>query len=266
MIRIALAVVAFFAVVFGLLTMQRGAQDLAVMGQPVEAPVTRADTSIVTAPTPLAADLTQRGDDELHDVAKNVLAELGKARARTAPQQADPGMRDMTSGVLASLSGARAPQPAADGPQVERLEDLIVQALRQGQSDAHIDVLLNEAAAQGRIEVPESLVTSDGRVDTKTLLMTLVQKSDDTVSHDVAILTAAANGVDLSAASKPRADVRPVPRNEVYVVQAGDSLAAIAFRYYGETSAYRDIFAANTDVLSSPDMIRIGQRLRIPTL
>jgi len=38
----------------------------------------------------------------------------------------------------------------------------------------------------------------------------------------------------------------------------------IAKEHYGDGNLYRDIFNANTDVLSDPDKIKVGQRLRIP--
>lgn len=50
----------------------------------------------------------------------------------------------------------------------------------------------------------------------------------------------------------------------IYVVQKGDTLSALAQRFYGKASLYMKIFEANRDVLSNPDLIKIGQKLRIP--
>ena len=50
------------------------------------------------------------------------------------------------------------------------LELLVVQALKEGQSDSYIDTIVNEAARAGTIAVPQVLVTSDGKVDTSVLL------------------------------------------------------------------------------------------------
>ncbi len=47
-------------------------------------------------------------------------------------------------------------------------------------------------------------------------------------------------------------------------VVRGDTLSAIAKRYYGDAQQYMRIFEANRDQLSDPDRIRTGQRLRIP--
>ena len=47
-------------------------------------------------------------------------------------------------------------------------------------------------------------------------------------------------------------------------VQKGDTLSKIARHYYGDPSLYTKIFEANKDVLKDPDLIRVGQKLRIP--
>ena len=47
-------------------------------------------------------------------------------------------------------------------------------------------------------------------------------------------------------------------------VKKGETLSKIAQQYYGDASLYPKIFEANKDVLKDPDMIRIGQKLRIP--
>lgn len=49
-----------------------------------------------------------------------------------------------------------------------------------------------------------------------------------------------------------------------YVVEKGDSLWKIAQRHYGDGSLYTKIFEANRDVLKNPDVIEVGQKLRIP--
>ena len=51
---------------------------------------------------------------------------------------------------------------------------------------------------------------------------------------------------------------------KVHVVEKGDTLGAIAKKYYGKASAYMKIFEANKDVLTDPDKIKPGQKLRIP--
>ena len=60
----------------------------------------------------------------------------------------------------------------------------------------------------------------------------------------------------------------PAPIREAapqkYTVKAGDSLSKIAKQFYGDANAYMKIFAANTDQLSDPNKIKVGQELVIP--
>ena len=50
---------------------------------------------------------------------------------------------------------------------------------------------------------------------------------------------------------------------ETYTVKAGDSLSKIA-AHHGGGLTWQDIFEANKDQISDPDMIHPGQQLRIP--
>jgi len=49
-----------------------------------------------------------------------------------------------------------------------------------------------------------------------------------------------------------------------YVVKKGDTLSKIAQQFYGDAKLYPQIFEANRDILSDPNLIKIGQKLRIP--
>lgn len=47
-------------------------------------------------------------------------------------------------------------------------------------------------------------------------------------------------------------------------VKKGETLSKIAEQYYGDPSLYPKIFEANRDILDNPNLIKIGQKLRIP--
>ena len=50
-----------------------------------------------------------------------------------------------------------------------------------------------------------------------------------------------------------------------HVVVSGDTLSGLAKKYYGKASLYMKMFEANKDQLSNPDLIKVGQKLRIPS-
>ena len=62
----------------------------------------------------------------------------------------------------------------------------------------------------------------------------------------------------------PPALEEPQPKVEVYEIVSGDTLGAIAKRYYGKASAYMKIFEANRDIIDDPNKIYPGQKIRIP--
>ena len=58
----------------------------------------------------------------------------------------------------------------------------------------------------------------------------------------------------------------PEPEAQYHDVVRGDTLSAIAKTYYGDANKYPKIFEANKPMLSNPDKIYPGQKLRIPAL
>jgi nucleoid-associated protein YgaU len=51
---------------------------------------------------------------------------------------------------------------------------------------------------------------------------------------------------------------------KVYVVQPGDSLSKIAGELMGDATRWKEIWEANKDQIKDPNLIQIGQELRIP--
>ena len=65
-----------------------------------------------------------------------------------------------------------------------------------------------------------------------------------------------------STAPPPAAPKAAEPRT--YTVIAGDNLSKIAKHFYGDANKWKTIFEANKDTIKNPDLIRVGQVLRIP--
>ena len=65
-----------------------------------------------------------------------------------------------------------------------------------------------------------------------------------------------------STAPPPAAPKAAEPRT--YTVVAGDNLSKIAKKFYGDANKWKKIFEANKDSIKNPDLIRVGQVLRIP--
>jgi LysM repeat protein len=101
-----------------------------------------------------------------------------------------------------------------------------------------------------------------------------VKKVNPNYSEDLIAQISVAPAPSAAAAPKaPSAGVTPVsgtapqasrPAMQTYTVAKGDTLSAIAKKFYGNANDYMKIFEANRDQLSNPDKIQIGQVLKIP--
>jgi nucleoid-associated protein YgaU len=56
----------------------------------------------------------------------------------------------------------------------------------------------------------------------------------------------------------------PVATGHAHTVEKGDTLMSISQHYYGTRSKWRDIYAANREVMKSENDLKIGMQLKIP--
>jgi nucleoid-associated protein YgaU len=82
------------------------------------------------------------------------------------------------------------------------------------------------------------------------------------------------SGVSSTAPTAPKADFSNVESGvestapiaaQTYTVNKGDTLSKIAKEFYGSANRWHEIYDANRDQISNPDLIRPGQVLKIPT-
>jgi LysM repeat protein len=50
----------------------------------------------------------------------------------------------------------------------------------------------------------------------------------------------------------------------MYTVQSGDTLSKLAKGHLGDPMKYMEIFNLNKDILTNPDLIKVGQVLKLP--
>ncbi|MEH7829554.1 LysM peptidoglycan-binding domain-containing protein [Gemmobacter denitrificans] len=220
--------------------------------EPVAAPAAEQPVAAqvaAPAPQPQAGDIDQ------------TTAAILAALTGTAPESgaavaaADPALQAMSVAALNGLANAK-PAPT--------LEGLVAQALREGQSDAYIDALVNEAAGRKEIAVPGALVTAEGKVDTAVLLADLVGKAQDAAGQPRSApreVVTGGDGVEVHTVAQADGSSQQF---RFYTVARGDSLGAIAEKFYGDAGYYLAIFEANRAILSTPDALNAGQRLVIP--
>jgi nucleoid-associated protein YgaU len=91
---------------------------------------------------------------------------------------------------------------------------------------------------------------------------------DNESVRELAILTAGnVKGVQKVIADGLKAPAVPPEKKEkveYYEIVSGDTLGGIAKKFYGKASQYTRIFEANRGVISDPNKIYPGQKIRIP--
>ena len=94
--------------------------------------------------------------------------------------------------------------------------------------------------------------------------MSLSGTADEPAAMEKAVLMAG----NVKGVVEVKADELSAPevveQVEYYVIQKGDTLSALAKKYYSDASEYPRIFEANREVIKDPDLIFIGQKIRIP--
>ena len=78
------------------------------------------------------------------------------------------------------------------------------------------------------------------------------------------LILAAGNVEGVSKVEEDLTTAQTEPEASFHTVEKGDTLWAIAEKSYGNGSKYMAIFEANKPMLSDPDKIYPGQKLRIP--
>ena len=112
------------------------------------------------------------------------------------------------------------------------------------------------------------------RVEGKTVTLTGETESMEVKTKIMAAFSGAVKADNIFNAIKviqPEPEPQPEPQapapatgERTYEVQAGDTLSAIAQRFYGSAGRYMKVFEANRDILNNPDVIKVGQVLKIP--
>jgi LysM repeat protein len=110
-----------------------------------------------------------------------------------------------------------------------------------------------------RAEIEGKVVTLYGKADDIDAKKRAFAELNARVDSDNAL-----NKISIEAPHLAEKSAPEPARERIHEVVAGDTLGAIAKTYYGKASLYMKIFEANRDILDNPDLIKVGQKLRIP--
>jgi nucleoid-associated protein YgaU len=142
------------------------------------------------------------------------------------------------------------------------LFDLFGKSFDQQVQEAINDVGATTPGVSGlHADVRGKVITLKGKAESREAANLAMQKIDQVVKAENIV-----NAIEVAKAPKaaPVRAPEPVSAERFYEVVAGDTLGAISQKYYGTASQYMKIFEANRDILDNPDLIKVGQKLKIP--
>ncbi|WP_313071609.1 peptidoglycan-binding protein LysM [Melaminivora sp.] len=161
---------------------------------------------------------------------------------------ATPAAPASTSAAPAPAPAAGAPAPQAAAPAQDELNARAGKAIEAYVASQNLGV----SDVKVKFEGPEGKVTVTGTAPTQA-----AKEKVTLCCGNVAHVTSVDNQMTVS---------NPEPEAQYHDVARGDTLSAIAKKFYGDASKYPVIFEANKPMLSDPDKIYPGQKLRIPPL
>jgi nucleoid-associated protein YgaU len=129
-----------------------------------------------------------------------------------------------------------------------------VQAANAAAGDAIVDYIKSQNLAATGLTV-----TFDG----STATTTVYGVAPDQATREKIVL-AAGNVAGVAQVKDMMTVDRSAPEAQFYTVVSGDTLSKISKQFYGDANQYNKIFEANRPMLSHPDKIYPGQKLRIP--
>ncbi|HWI81864.1 peptidoglycan-binding protein LysM [Ramlibacter sp.] len=151
----------------------------------------------------------------------------------------------------ATASAAAAPSAAAAAPAPESVDVLNARA-----GDA-----IEAFVAQQNLGIQNLDVKYDGATEKATISGTAPSQE----AAEKAVLCCG-NVAHVATVENKLTVPQGAESAQFHDVVKGDTLSAIAKKYYGDAGKYQAIFEANRPMLSDPDRIYPGQKLRIPKL
>ncbi len=175
----------------------------------------------------------------------------GPARVIAQPARVAPSL-------IPSVASAHRPPPRVRNARVQIAVATPAATPQNITSQDDLLRTISSGAFAGMTTVAPSAPTPTTPAEPSALQAMIVQSLRDESTAEPGFLA--------TTSATARQSATPIRHIETttYVVKPGDSLGTIASHFYGRKEDYYRIFEANKSRLSSPDSIRVGQKLTIP--
>lgn len=187
-------------------------------------------------------------------------------------------IRSAVSAAMADISKTAAPEEGgsetAEGTISKQTVESAAKALQSivgenkeiaagDRQDAYIQSLKSELADDS--VVPDKVETSAQQsASPKEAEIIESRPVTDVTSSEPAATTEPVSAAQTITEPEPVAEATTTAAANTVTVLQGETLFKIAQRVYGSGAKYLDLYEANKDVIENPDLIRVGQVLKIP--
>jgi len=204
-------------------------------------------------------------------------ADPSASTATAEPAVATASPSDAPSAQAQPETATAAPEKSAEEQEEERLWAETDKAWAAGEFEQVTELFdrLRELQPENAAEIDKKIAAAQYNVgahfeQTGDLAWALylfqeAQRRDPNLGEASQAIERVQN--QINAAAQPaasNASAAAAPETRTYTVQSGDTLWAIAERFYGNGSEWNKIQDANRDQIPNPDMIQPGQALTIP--
>ncbi len=194
--------------------------------------------------------------EEIAAIVKSVLSQMKQPQQIKQPQQA----KQQTTTVQTTNT----PAEVDDAELLNNLQSTNVDSTKNEDIDlSGLDSVNSKKEVNTKGKKQEDtfnkVIIKKENVATKDDLAKLYAKLNTIMKKDQAKAKKSSYTKMISGETKVRANAM-----RIIVVKKGDSLSKIAFRAYGDAMKYNKIYAANPDIIKNPNLIHVGQRLRVP--
>ncbi len=249
-----LGVVVLGALAYKFLFKDKSNNPVSIKQQKVKAPTQTVEQKVVNAVQNSGGSVKK---EEIAAIVKSVLTQM---------QQRKPQQVQKVTHSNATTTGSNTPTEVNDDAALlntlqstkvdnTKNEDIDLSSLDNLDSKKEID----NKSSKKQEDTFNKVVINKQEIATKDDLAKIYDKLNNIMKKDK-------NRVKKSSYTKMISGETKVRANEmrIIVVRRGDTLSKIAKRAYGNAMMYNKIYAANPDIIKNPNMIHIGQRLRVP--
>ena len=196
--------------------------------------------------------------DFVKDAGKSVFGTAEAAEPKAQPAPAPQANTAPQASPAPQAQPAPQVQPQSQ-PQAQPQQAPQAAPAHDADTQRKLDALNAEVRAMG-------LDAGDVRLHLNGDTVTIVSHGADRETLEKLILAVG----NIKGIARVEADLPPAPEGKpaaepvFHEVRKGETLSEIARQHLGKASRYREIFEANRPMLSDPDKIYPGQKLRIP--